>query len=541
MKVFQLITKEIDVPYKTIFIMACVSGIANGLLIALINTGSAYAVDGRVDISLIFAYILAVVIFVLALHYSMTHSARTTEYALLRLKLRIIDKLRYSDLRFIETHGSMSTFTPLTDGANLISQGLSMLVTAAQSILILIFSSLYLGYLSPLTLISILVIMALLLPIMISRNKAISSPLASAANQDAKFFEGFFGVLKGFKELKLNRPENDDLFSDIRKNSDTAYELKVEVNNYQAYNTLLIYTIYFLVLMAAVFAIPSIHPESSDTIHKVTATVLFMMAPIWPVAMALPLLSRVENVVSRLYALEESIDQAKDKTETKAPVKVAKKFDTIECQEITFRYTDKDGSTLFTAGPFDITLKQGDLIFIVGGNGSGKSTLLKLITGLYQPKSGSISLNGKQINSKNYAHYRTLFASVFTDFHLFHKLYGIPDLSASQVNTWLKEFDLNDKTTYNEQGFSNLELSTGQKKRLAIIAAILKQRPVCILDEPAADQDPPFRRRFYTQLLPKLREMGQTIIVVSHDEQYFHLADKIIRLREGQLIAGVDS
>ncbi len=189
MKVLRLITQEVDAPQATIFAMACVSGIANGLLIAMINTGSAHAADGRLDVGLVAAYIVAILIFVLALHFSMIRSANAAEHALLRLKLRIMNKLRYSDLRFIETHGSMSTFTPLTDGANLISQGLGMLVSAAQSTLILIFAAFYLGFLSPPTLIAILIILAVLLPLVIGRGEAIRGQLATAASKDAQFFE----------------------------------------------------------------------------------------------------------------------------------------------------------------------------------------------------------------------------------------------------------------------------------------------------------------------------------------------------------------
>lgn len=536
MKVLRLITQEVEAPQAIIFVMACVSGIANGLLIALINSGSAHAAEGRLEVSLIAAYILAILIFVLALHFSMTRSADAGERALLRLKLRIMNKLRFSELRYIEEQGGMSAYTPLTDGANLISQGLGMLVSAAQSALILIFAALYLGFLSPQTLIAIIIILAVLMPLVIGRRETIRDNLASASDQDARFFEGFTGILRGFKELKLNRPENDDLFAHIRKNADNSHELKVAVNAYQARNTILFYGIYFLVLMAAVFVVPTIYAESSETIHKVTATVLFMMTPIWPIATAIPVLARVENVVTRLYELEATIDRARDKTENDTPAEPVTSFNTIELAEVEFQYKDAEGQPLFSAGPFNLNISQGELVFIVGGNGSGKSTLLKLMTGLYRPQHGKILLDGLPVGASGYARYRTLFTSVFTDFHLFRKVQGVPGLTASQVDEWIDELKLSGKTHYTEQGFTNLELSTGQKKRLAIIAAILKQRPVCILDEPAADQDPPFRRYFYQELLPKLRDEGRTIVVVSHDDQYFHLADRVIHVRDGQLV-----
>ncbi|MBH9340157.1 cyclic peptide transporter, partial [Pseudomonas aeruginosa] len=84
--------------------------------------------------------------------------------------------------------------------------------------------------------------------------------------------------------------------------------------------------------------------------------------------------------------------------------------------------------------------------------------------------------------------------------------------------------------------FSTPDLSTGQRKRLALINAWLEERPVLVFDEWAADQDPAFRRVFYTELLPDLKRQGKTIIVISHDDRYFEMADQLIRLSAGKVV-----
>ena len=175
-------------------------------------------------------------------------------------------------------------------------------------------------------------------------------------------------------------------------------------------------------------------------------------------------------------------------------------------------------------------------MFIVGGNGSGKSTLLKLITGLYYPLTGNIYLNNKPLEADDYVDYRELYSTIFTDFHLFDRLYGIEDIDSQRVDQFLETMGLEKKTTFKNNGFSNTELSTGQKKRLAYIASVLEDKQIYIFDEWAADQDPEFRQYFYEVLLKDLKAKGKTVIAVSHDDRYFYAADRVIKIEYGKII-----
>ena len=534
-KILHFLTREADAPRHTILAMAALSGMANGLLIELINRGAALVPGAPVKAALIGAYVGAFIVYVLAQRYALTRAVAAVELALQGFRLRVMDRVRRADLRFIEEHGGLGTFAPLTDDAGLISQGVVTLVAAAQSVLVLFVAGIYLGLLSPVTLLVTAAIYALLLPVLASRRQQTRDELAGAAAQDGLFFERFAGIISGFKELKLNRPESDALFADICRGANCAYLLKQATSTRQVQNMIYGYSLFFVVLLAAVFVIPTFVDEAGDTVHKVTATILFMMTPLGPMIAAAPLMARIDSAVSRLYALEDRMDSAADSAEAGPPPPLVPDFQRIELAAVTFHYADAHGRTLFAVGPFDLTLGPGELVFIVGGNGSGKSTLLKLLTGLYRPEQGEVRLDGRLVLPPDYPRYRTLFAGVFTDFHLFPRLYGGPDLDPRQVNDWLAELGLAEKTRYTAAGFTNLELSTGQRKRVAIVAAILKGRPVCILDEPAADQDPEFRRRFYEQVLPALKAAGRTLVVVSHDDRYFHLADRVLHLRDGRI------
>jgi putative ATP-binding cassette transporter len=172
----------------------------------------------------------------------------------------------------------------------------------------------------------------------------------------------------------------------------------------------------------------------------------------------------------------------------------------------------------------------------VGGNGSGKSTLLKLLTGLYYPTTGYLDLNRDQIEKTQYASYRELFGIVFTDFHMFDKLYGLSEIDEKQVKGLLRLMQLDKKTKYREGEFSQLDLSTGQKKRLAFVTAVLENKPIYIFDELAADQEPQFRQYFYEVVLNDLKKQGKTIIAVTHDDNYFHIADRVLKMEYGRLL-----
>ena len=211
-----------------------------------------------------------------------------------------------------------------------------------------------------------------------------------------------------------------------------------------------------------------------------------------------------------------------------------KDFNILSIDKMQFSYSSTNGAA-FGVGPFNEKIQRGELLFVIGGNGSGKSTFLKLLTGLYYPQEGGLSVDDTLIEAGNYAAYRSLFSIIFTDFHLFDKFYGVPDVDAQTVNEWLEKMQMQHKVEYKNGGFTSTNLSTGQRKRLAFIAAMLEDRPILVMDEFAADQDPQFRQYFYETLLGEVKSMGKTIIAVTHDDHYFHVADRVWKMDEGRI------
>jgi putative ATP-binding cassette transporter len=142
------------------------------------------------------------------------------------------------------------------------------------------------------------------------------------------------------------------------------------------------------------------------------------------------------------------------------------------------------------------------------------------------------------VDRSNAADYRNLFSAVFADFHLFDRLYGMPGIEPARAQELLQTMGLAGKTEYRDGRFTNLDLSTGQRKRLAFVIALLEDKPIYALDELAADQDSTFRRRYYEELLPALKARGKGVLVISHDERYFHLADRVLVMEDGRFVQG---
>ncbi|MGY4098585.1 ATP-binding cassette domain-containing protein [Nocardia sp. R16R-3T] len=196
-----------------------------------------------------------------------------------------------------------------------------------------------------------------------------------------------------------------------------------------------------------------------------------------------------------------------------------------------------NGESGFRLGPLDLVFEPGQITFIVGGNGSGKSTLAKLITGLYVPQTGTLSLNGEPIDHENIEWFRQNSSAIFTDFHLFEEYLGFdrPGLDGA-VRRYLEQLQIAHKVTVQDGRLSTIDLSQGQRKRLALLTALLEDRQIYVFDEWAADQEPKFRDIFYQEILTELKQRGKTVIVITHDDRYFHHADQLVKLDFGRVV-----
>jgi len=538
MKLAYFLNKETKAPLLIIATMAGVSGIMNGLILMLINVAADNVDDKKATLFLFIGLITVFVIYIYALRYALVQALTAIGDALEKVKSRISNKVRHTGLRFVEKHKGIGTYSALIQDTSMIAEGIVQSVYSIQSVLMLLIIGLYLAVISPVAFFAVLILIAVSMPLYLKEFTKTTAEMQKSSQKEGEFLSCFNSILQGFKELKLNQRENDEVFGQLCAISDEMQDIAAKSNISFIFNMVFSSTILYVVLLVTVFIVPSYAPTHSDVIHSITSSIIFIMGPLVMLATGIPVFAKTDDSINRLYDLEQELDEANIASsygEIANHYPAFTQFQTLAMQDVLFHYRDLAGQSLFTSGPHTFTLQQGELLFIVGGNGSGKSTFLKLLTGLYQPEEGDIYLDGELIEPMQYLAYRELFSIVFTDFHLFDRVYGLPDIEESQVNYWLKEMKLEKKTRFHNHQFSNMNLSTGQRKRLAFIVAVLRNHPICIFDELAADQDPQFRQYFYEKILQDLKAQGRTVIVVSHDDDYFCCADRVLKLDEGKI------
>ncbi len=285
------------------------------------------------------------------------------------------------------------------------------------------------------------------------------------------------------------------------------------------------------------FAAPSIEPISRSTLVSAVLVVLYLMTPLDIILTWVPVLARAQVSLQRVEALVPTLARNGDSAENLSmQVEPLELRHSICLDAVTFTYRDGNDEAGFLLGPIELTLRSGELVILAGGNGSGKTTLVKLLAGLYRPESGAVRLDGHPIGDLDRNAYRQLFSIVFADGHLFRDLHGLnADGIATLACEGLNRLGLAPVVTVNGSTFSTLDLSQGQRRRLALLGALLEDRPICIFDECAANQDPAFKQMFYQELLPELRAAGKALLVISHDENHFDIADRVIRLQDGRV------
>jgi putative ATP-binding cassette transporter len=531
----RFLTHEPGVPKARIVSMSLLSGAGNAAMLGLLNLAASQV--GKPNQGQLFAAFVCVwLLYTYTQRRALMEAMVAVELTVQRLRLRLVDKLRRAPLRLVEQAGGLPGFSALTQDTQIIMQAGSTVVTTLQSAVTLIFSTVYLAWLSPLACLAVVLITVTFIRVRMMRDPVIGRVMGEAHLQELAFQRTLDDVVQGFKELQLSRRERLAVNARLVEVAERSRTHKLQANLHIIFDHLFGGAALFILLMAVVFLLPIVLPQSSQTTHQVVTTILYILGPIGAVVQGLSGVAGLEAGIAHLYELESRLDAALE-PHHRQPVTRLQQFAEIKLEAVRLRYLDTDGRTLFTSGPHDLSLRPGEIVFIVGGNGTGKSTLLKLLTGLYPAEEGRLLLDGQPVEPRTLEAYRSLFATVFTDFHLFPRLYGLPEgVDDAAVNAWIKRLDLASKTHCAEGKLSHTDLSTGQRKRLALLIAVLEARPVCLFDELAADQDPAFRRHFYEVLLPELKAQGRTLIIVSHDDAYFHRADRVLRLEDGHIV-----
>ncbi len=524
---------------KSIIVYGIIAGISSVAMLAVLNNATLKVQQGEVDYLGFILFLIALVLSSFTRKVSLNRSDVIVENVVMTIRNHVTDKIRKSSLLSFEKTGKEAYYVSLTQHTRFISDSYLIILNAFQSSVILVGCVIYIGFLSIPSLVISMAITFLGIAFYLKKSRETSIELVIASDREKDFFALLEHILKGFKELALSRRKSREIFSEFNRVSDESERLKVSISGKLIEIMMMSQAnMYFLIIMLLI-VLPFLQITSYEIIPELIVAILFLWGPLETIVGAIPHYARAKMAIEELDKLEKKLDKRRDFPESSKKTSRRDKGQFLTdfgLQQYKYIHNDINEAPLFTFGELDFRASKGEIIFVTGGNGSGKTTLFKSLTSLYSADSGSVVLNDIPLAQKDYRQYRENFSAVFSDFHLFAKLYGIKGLKKAKVDELLKRFEIDEKTSFKSGKFSNLRLSLGQRKRLGIVVALLEERPILLLDEPAAGLDPKFRRHFYETLLPQFRDEGRTIVIVTHDDRYFSCCDRLIKMESGLIL-----
>ena len=519
MTFFQLVRREMESSLNRLIVVSALGGISTTSILSAINAGAHAADNGRVSVWAAALFVIALILFIQTQHYILITTTAEIEAIIHKIRVRLMDYVRRSELLPLEAIGRAEIVGAITRETAILTQASNTLAFAAQGALLIICVTVYVAYLSFFAFVLSVVIVGIGATLFHAKTRQLAIEQREAAKWENKLYERLTDLMDGFKEVRLNSARSEDLYQDIVEVSRSAANIKIRTQSETYKRMILLQASLYTLLGAVAFIVPSLTENlGQGAITKTITALVFIVAACFGLVQSIPIVASANAASDKITQLEERLRETVGTAEV-SPQSL-KRFGTIELENVEFRYTDRYSEAAFKVGPFNFKLNSGDLVFLTGGNGSGKSTFFKLLAGFYKPNSGEIRLDGVPVSDRTRDDYRGLIAAIFPDFHLFHKLYGIHDPDLNEVDRMLSEFRLIDKTRIIGDEFSTVDLSSGQRRRLSLIVSRLENRPILLLDEWAADQDPEFRRKFYFEILPALNRAGVTIVAISHDDRY---------------------
>jgi putative ATP-binding cassette transporter len=547
MRLLKLLVSQSRTSLKRLAIMAAVAGGANAGVLAVINSAAEHIKDRDVQSMSIVLFALVIMAYLYSQRYVLVVTADEVERIVHRRRQQLIEQLSACELQEVEHVGRGRIYSAISNDTQTISQSANSLVLGVQAVILIVCTSLYLATLSMTSLLVAGGFLTVASYLYVKKMQAVNHILHRAAREENILHDLVNGLLDGFKEVKLWSRRAGDVLADVVTVSERTAQYRTEAARALAINFIFAQVSFFLLLGTLVFLLPVLSESYSDTIMKSMTVVMFLIGPISGIIAAVPQVAIANTAAENLDELERVLSAHQDANGRNGkdggdrgssdamprPARALPHFAALELRRAFFTH-QADGSG-FAVGPVDVAIRAGETVLVTGGNGSGKSTLIKLLTALYAPVSGELLVNGVPVVPDTAQAFRDRFCAVFSDFHLFRKLYGLPDPDPTAAAQLLQRMEIADKVSIEDRQFSTVDLSSGQRKRLALIVAMLEDKPIMILDEWAADQDPHFRRKFYEELLPELKAAGKTIIAVTHDDRYFHIADRRLHMEEGRL------
>ncbi len=536
MDISKIIHTRSKLYYGSLVLLSALNGVLSVSLLAFINSkiaGTAFVFDIKYDWLVFICLITSTFVINKVFQTYMIDLASSLSNEFER---EILQKIRFADLHAFDRIGSSRILTAIGD-VRALGDLHEIVLNLINACVILIGCFVYLVYKSMLTGLGVFLVIAVLFSFYMLRNHQIEKDLQRKRGFENDLYRYLDDLLKGFKEIRSSFVKNATIHEVFFKRNRTNRTEIVRKTHVKYMTNELFGTFSWYLVVGFVLFVSSFLGLTSSTSFLVT--ILFIMGPLGLLVSLIPLVTTVKIAISRLREFENILRENSDsETHSNSSIGAKQQYAELVIEQLSFQYKDEKGKATFSFGPVDLRIDSGEIVFIHGGNGSGKSTFINLLTGLYRNHSGKILLNGKEVKSDNYEFYSRHLSVVFSTPHLLSEYYENLDFESQQERlayfTTMFEMDhiinIRDPASILKQNFSK-----GQLKRVALILALLEEKPLLVLDEWASEQDPEFRNYFYTKVIPYLKSLGKTLIVVTHDDSYFCCADRLIRFHDGRI------
>ena len=512
-----------------------VSGACNAGLIALINTSLHDTRFQRSTLIWIFFGIIFTKITTNA--YSQMQLGLLSQKVVSELRERLIRKILVVSLRKLEEIGSSRVAASLIDDVQTITGTMSAMPTMAINAAVLLTGAIYLCWLFPLA----FVVVAVAVIIGVVGYRWVVKRGFRFIKQAREFQDLLFGHIRsltdGIKELKLHR-ERREAFLDEQVNiatkglQDNSYRATQHFIAGHAWSQLFLFGAIGWIL----FGMPRAAGSSPEALTGYLLTFVYMLGPLGMLLNVLPALGRANIAVQKVESLGFSLDSLAPEPANRVVELQKPDWKSLELVDVVHSYHRENQDRHFQLGPVNLSFKPGELVLLLGGNGSGKSSLVKLVAGLYSPEKGQILWDGVAVTEETRDAYRQNFSVIFSDFYLFESLLGLMSHDTdARARSYLERLQLQHKVQVTNGKLSTTALSQGQRKRLALLTSFLEDRQFYIFDEWASDQDPVFKDIFYREILQELKARGKTVLVITHDDRYVDVADRLFKMEEGRL------
>lgn len=452
------------------------------------------------------------------------------------LRLELSREVLRAPLSRLEDLGPHRLLATLTDDIDAITQALVFVPVIFVNGTIVVGCFVYMAWFN--LLLFGLFLVAVVIGVVSYRFPAVAAmrKFREAREEQDSLFDHFRSLIEGVKELKLHQPRRAGFSEQLRGTADRVRKLRVTAAVVFGAASSWGHLLFFMVIGVLLFLRPSFIAVDQATLTGFTVVLLYLMTPLQTLLNQFPNVGRAEVAVEKVQTLGFQLSSAGAEHLGAASVDAVEdaSWRRLELAGVTHTYEREGGEASFTVGPVDLVIEPGELVFLVGGNGSGKTTLAKTLVGLYRPDGGAIRVDGREVEPDGLDEYRQLFSVVFGDFYLFDRLLGLeaPDLD-ERARRYLEELEIAHKVEVQGGELSTTDLSQGQRKRLALLTAYLEDRPIYLFDEWAADQDPVFKEVFYREVLPELARRGKAVVAISHDDRYYELADRVVKMADG--------